>query len=573
MYLSLKPEFWRLALSTIGARKRAWIFTVVASTVIPFIDVAVTGSVYLIFSDDKRSALFLKIQEYSKHVELVNRETVLIQQIVVLAVGVLFVLFSLLLKYRNQLIVGELREFFAVEDSQRLIGGYLASPTQTVRQVSKERVTSSILQDCGSREQYCRILVNLGAAGVGLMLYGIGALVLSWQTVVAVCVIYLLPFVLTRKIYGLIEQLSKKQIKLRERVIHQVGEVSQSIERVRVDGLEEYVEDQTLKTVSKQKRRNLDVVRTKARFSAIFDGFGQLQLLIVVFVCTAVIGQPVETLLVLVIVFAKLQGYFGRITGGLQSFKIAGTKVERYESLMKLIGDTEYELVVEERAETIDKIELRGVSFSYQENQHIFRNVNLELKLGDRILLSGPSGVGKSTLLEVLGGLLAPDSGEVLFNDEECTNKVFRKYRSQICFVTPNVYVFDGSLRYNLSPNREIAEDELWNVLENVDLADFANEQEMGLDAKVGPNGSLLSTGQRQRLVLARAFVQRPRIFILDEFTANLDQKTENRIMHLVNQLAGRDTITIMAAHKVPSGFCPTSHFSVSPGKVFQQKS
>jgi ABC-type bacteriocin/lantibiotic exporter with double-glycine peptidase domain len=561
--IKINRRFLRLALSTIRARKRAWLFTVAASIIIPFIDIAVTGSVYLIFTEEKRAGLFSRIYEYGRVVDLPSSDSALTQQSIVFIVGVVLVLLSLLLKYKHKLIVGELREFFAVGDSQQLITGYLATSTQQARLVSKERITSSILHDCGSREQYCRILISLGAAGVGLLLYGMGAIALSWQIVSVVCVIYILPFVITRKIYALVEKLSQKQIKLREKVIHRVREVGDSIERVRADGLETHIGSYTLETVVRQKRKNLDMVRAKAKFATVFDGFGQLQLLIVVFASSAMLGQPVGTLLVLIIVFAKLQGFFGKITGGLQSINIASTKVERYESLMSLVGTPELDSSVAETAGVLDRIELRDVSFSYQSSKPILENFSLEVKSGDRVLLSGQSGIGKSTLLEILGGLLKPNFGTVLFNNEGCTNQVFRKYRHQICFVTPHVYIFDNTIRYNLSPGREIEEDKLWSALSNVELDDFVNSQSMLLDTKVGPNGSLLSTGQRQRLVLARAFLQQPTIFILDEFTANLDKNTEDRIMHMINQLAGESTITIMAAHKVPVDFHPTIHLKL----------
>jgi len=562
--IKVNRSFLRLALSTIQARKRAWLFTVAASIIIPFIDIAVTGSVYLIFTEEKRAGLFSRIYEYGRVVDLPSSDSALTQQSIVFIVGVVLVLLSLLVKYKNKLIVGELREFFAVADSQKLITGYLATSTQQARLVSKERITSSILHDCGSREQYCRIFISLGAAGVGLLLYGMGAIALSWQIVSVVCVIYILPFVITRQIYALVEKLSQKQIKLREKVIHRVREVGDSIERVRADGLEMHIGSYTLEIVARQKRKNLDMVRTKAKFATVFDGFGQLQLLVVVFVSSVMLDQPVGTLLVLIIVFAKLQGFFGKITGGLQSLNIASTKVERYESLMSLVGTPELDSSVAETAGVLDRIELRDVSFSYQSSKPILENFSFEVKSGDRVLLSGQSGIGKSTLLEILGGLLTPNFGTVLFNNEECTSQVFRKFRHQICFVTPNVYIFDNTIRYNLSPGKEIEEDKLWSAISNVELDDFVNSQSTLLDTEVGPNGSLLSTGQRQRLVLARAFLQQPTILILDEFTANLDKNTEDRIMHLINQLAGESTITIMAAHKVPAGFRPTIHVKLS---------
>ena len=561
MSIKLNRSLLRLAFGTFKERKYAWLFSILCAVVLPFLDIAITGSIYLLFTEDKRAKVILFLDKYLQSLKITFLQETLNQQIFVVAVGVILVLFTLALKYRNKLVIGELREFFAVADAQRLISNFLATSTMRARQVSKERVTSSILHDCGSRENYARNLVELGSAGIGLVLYGIGAIAVSWKIVGVVVVIYLTPFLITRRIYSTVEKLSRKQIRLREQVIHQVREVGDSIERARTDGLEKHLGDQTLNTVVRQKRKNLDMVRTKAKFSTIFDGFGQVQLLLVVFGSTAILQQQILALLILLIVFAKLQGYFGRITGGLQSINMASTKVDRFNSLMSLVETPDsmrYFGRAVADAPPLREIKLHNVSFGYLEGSPILKNFSMELKAGDKLLLSGASGIGKSTLLEIIGGLLVPDQGEVEFNQEVLSGELFQKLRGQICFVTPNVYIFDNSVRYNLSPAHVVGEDELWSALEKVGLHDFVGRKPQGLDMPVGPNGSELSTGQRQRLVLARAFIQKPTVLILDEFTANLDLVTETHIINVVNELISPESITVMAAHKLPSGFSPT---------------
>ena len=566
MPIKLNRSLLRLAVGTFKERKYAWLFSIFCGVVLPFLDIAVTGSIYLLFTEDKRAKVFSFLDKYLQSIEITFFQDPMNQQVLVVVVGVILVLFTLAVKYRNKLVIGELREFFAVSDAQRLISNFLATSTTRARQVSKERVTSSILHDCGSRESYSRNLVELVSAGIGLVLYGIGAIVVSWKIVGIVVVIYLTPFFITRRIYSTVEKLSRKQVRLREKVIHQIREVGDSIERVRADGLEKHLEDQTLDTVTRQKRKNLDMVRTKAKFSTIFDGFGQVQLLLVVFGSTAILQQPIASLLILLIVFAKLQGYFGRITGGLQSINMASAKVERFNSLMSLVETPESLRDLDRDVEgvaQINEITLRDVKFSYVEDSPVLQNLNMALKAGDKLLLSGESGIGKSTLLEIVGGLLVPDQGEVHFNQEVLSGQVFQKYRNQICFVTPNVYIFDNSVRYNLSPAHVIDENELWSTLQKVGLHNFVRGQSRGLDMPVGINGSLLSTGQRQRLVLARAFVQKPKVLILDEFTANLDLETERQIVDMINDLADDSSITILAAHKVPIGFRPNRELTI----------
>ena len=106
MQIKVNRSFLRLALSTIQARKRAWLFTVAASIIIPFIDIAVTGSVYLIFTEEKRAGLFSRIYEYGRVVDLPSSDSALTQQSIIFVVGVVLVLLSLLVKYKNKLIVG-----------------------------------------------------------------------------------------------------------------------------------------------------------------------------------------------------------------------------------------------------------------------------------------------------------------------------------------------------------------------------------------------------------------------------------------------------------------------------------
>ncbi|HEV2708968.1 MAG TPA: ABC transporter ATP-binding protein [Edaphobacter sp.] len=169
-------------------------------------------------------------------------------------------------------------------------------------------------------------------------------------------------------------------------------------------------------------------------------------------------------------------------------------------------------------------VQLKEVSFSFREGVPILRNVSLILREGETVVLHGPSGMGKSSLLNLIAGVSQPATGLIQVD------------RTSIAYVPQEIVLLDDSIRNNLLfglPDK--SDEELMRALLTAQLAEFVAAQPLGLETSVGDNGALFSGGQRQRLGLARAILRGSRLLLLDEATSALDEENERQVLDNLN--------------------------------------
>ena len=159
-------------------------------------------------------------------------------------------------------------------------------------------------------------------------------------------------------------------------------------------------------------------------------------------------------------------------------------------------------------------------------------NVLLNINVGEKIGIVGKSGSGKSTVLDLIMGLIKPTIGEVII-DGNNLNNIERKWQSLIGCIPQDVFIADTSLRKNIAfgiEDKDIDDNKINMSLKIANLSSFVDNLKFGLNTILGQNGARTSGGQKQRIGIARAFYHNPEILILDEATSSLDPSTENQI-------------------------------------------
>ena len=198
-------------------------------------------------------------------------------------------------------------------------------------------------------------------------------------------------------------------------------------------------------------------------------------------------------------------------------------------------------------------IDLKNINFKYSDSgPFILRNINLNIKNGTTIGLIGESGAGKTTLINIILGLMQPTSGSICVDGVDISENV-KNWQSQIGYVPQNIYLSDDTIKKNIAlalPEEKIDNIAVNRAVTNAKLDSLVNNLSNGLDTKIGEFGDRISGGQRQRIAIARALYTNPKVFILDECTNSLDLKTEKQIIDEVNSLKGKKTI-IMIAHRL----------------------
>jgi ABC-type transport system involved in cytochrome bd biosynthesis fused ATPase/permease subunit len=195
--------------------------------------------------------------------------------------------------------------------------------------------------------------------------------------------------------------------------------------------------------------------------------------------------------------------------------------------------------------ESVAEVQLKEGVYAYGENQ-VIDNVSLIAKRGMPLVLSGRSGKGKTTIANLLAGLYFPLSGAVAYIDVSGNCYDSTDFRARVGFVMQDIYLFQGSMRTNLTSGRDCTDQEIWSVLEQVDATDFVRDLG-GLDAESAEAGRSLSGGQRRRLGVARVLLSGADILIFDEVTAGLDTLNKAAVLNVIERLSVNYVVVVVS--------------------------
>lgn len=229
-----------------------------------------------------------------------------------------------------------------------------------------------------------------------------------------------------------------------------------------------------------------------------------------------------------------------------------------------------------EKLDIKDKVTLEDITYAYPNTDVlIFDKAHMEIPIGDAVGIVGTSGAGKSTIVDILLGLLQLKGGKVLADGKDVLDREnYRQWLNNVGYIPQQIFMLDSTIRKNVAfgvPEEEINEDRIWEVLKEAQLDEFVRGLPKGLDTGIGERGIRLSGGQRQRIGIARALYDDPEILILDEATSALDNDTEAAIMEAINRLHGKKTLVIIA-HRLQTIENCEMVYRVEGGRILREK-
>ena len=262
----------------------------------------------------------------------------------------------------------------------------------------------------------------------------------------------------------------------------------------------------------------------------------------------------IPTISVFAVAAIRMLPSFNRISGSIGVILSNKASVEALYRDIKEADEMKHEKtagISASHMELINGIHLRNVSFCYpgRPDNKVLDGVSLDIPKNSSVAFIGSTGAGKTTLADIIMGLLTPVSGHVYADDRDIFDDL-DAWHGIIGYIPQDIYLIDGTVRDNVAfgiRQDEVTDDEIREALRQAQADGFVGELPDGMFSKVGPDGVQLSGGQRQRLGIARALLRKPEILILDEATSALDNDTESAVMEAVSSFSGSKTLIIIA--------------------------
>lgn len=325
--------------------------------------------------------------------------------------------------------------------------------------------------------------------------------------------------------------------------------------------------------VETMQQRMQGFVSSRASAQAVFQIGAALVLSLLVYLAVVVLALPGVRLLVLVLIFARLLPLLSQMQ---RAWQYAVHMLPAYQEVVTLLQQCEaqQEALQQVSAPPLEKqLELHQISYSYPggDGSLTLDGLNLIIPAGRITALVGASGAGKSTVADLLLGLLASSVGEIRVDGRVLTTEMTASWRGSAAYVPQEIFMFHDSVRNNLLwAVADASEQELWQALESAGAADVVRALPQGLETVVGDRGNRLSGGERQRIAVARALLRHPQLLLLDEATSAMDGENEQRLLQAIRGL-GSQTTVVMIAHRWTTVAAADWLIVLEAGKVVQQ--
>ena len=519
-----------LAMRLLGNRQRiALVLLTLGRITVGFCDLAVAGAMYLLF-------LLLQNRSPVHHLWWIPKTTLSVAVIT----SILVVLRALLDLFSARSVLHQIQKLY-MDLLLRLTRGYNEMCWGRFAESNRSELSNHALYTAREAAEFYQRCIELTAA---VVIVAVMTAALIYQSLLAACAFALAlgSFYGMHRLFvrGALRQAAERREASLRMLQRNLADIFSSGKEIRAYRNQEFFHDRIQKQAERVAASNLRI-----RFLPQIAGSVADQGAVLLFLCIIVAvqlrqGDARQVLSLLAFYFVLSRRLIPLIS---QISILAGQMDSSYENVR--IVEAELDECRRHRVCGLPVhlpdagfvVQLKEVSFSFREGVPILRDVSLVLRDGEMVVLHGPSGVGKSSLLNLIAGVSQPTMGMVQVD------------RTNIAYVPQEIALLDDSIRNNLLFGlTKKSDEELMTALATAQLVDFVIAQPLGLDTSVGDNGALFSGGQRQRLGLARAVLRGARLLLLDEATSALDEENERQILE---NLSASGKAVMLVTHRV----------------------
>lgn len=473
-------------------------------------------------------------------------ETVLIVYVVVLTLNAL-------LQYWKTMLDTRYRQTLIYYLRKRLFRKIINADWQVLNSKSKTSHLQVLTKEVPNLAEYVYFYLKLITTIIISLSYIAWAMAVSVKFTLIIIVAGAVLFLILRKYLFRSFKLGEDVVSSYTRLLKYIDDFWQTVKIAKVHSSEEFYFEKfdeastSLLDLESTMQKNWSLPQLIYRISGI------VILVMIVYIGYNTGMMPVTSFFILILLFSRI---FPQFVGMNTDLNVILSHVASVKLVMKLDEEFAEEngtVRKEGNAEgPHNEIRIEKICFSYSEDEKLFDNFSETIPAKSITGIIGESGIGKTTLIDIIAGLQKPDSGAIYIDDKLLDDELLPVWKSGIGYLPQDPFFIDGTLRENLiwDSRGDISDAEIMDVLEQVNAAHLPGRYEDGLDAFVVNYQFSFSGGECQRLALARVLLRKPRLLLLDEATSSLDSENEQQIIEVISRLKSRVTV-IFVTHRV----------------------
>ncbi|MFH2044058.1 MAG: ABC transporter ATP-binding protein [Pseudomonadota bacterium] len=468
----------------------------------------------------------------------------------------------MLMEYTGQMVMHDLR--------MRLFNHIQGLPVSFFTKNPTGRLVTRVTSDVQNMHELFTSVISVVFKDI-FLLFGIMIVLISINWKFALVSFTVIPFVAFAS-FKFSNQARDAFRTLRVKIAEINSKISETIGGIKVIQLFSK-EGENYKSFKKLNHENyvagMKQIHVLAVFMPVIELLGSISVALVIFYGGSSVISDKVTLGALVAFIAYIKMFFGPIRDIADKYNIlqnAMASAERIflvldnentteKSIHDYIGKTHDNTIAGNKDNKLDgrinSVEFRDVSFGYVSGEPVLKNISLNIRAGEKIAVVGPTGTGKTTLINLLSRFYEPDSGHILVNETDIKEISPASLRSKMALVMQDSFLFSGTVRENIARGkRDITEKEIEDIIDASNCRAIIEKLPEGIDTVLSEGGKSISSGERQLISIARALARDPEIIMLDEATSYVDSETESLIEKAVgNLMEGRTSIVI--AHRL----------------------
>jgi ATP-binding cassette subfamily C protein len=482
-------------------------------------------------------------------------------------VGAFWIKGALLLLSKRQ--VGNTVARVATDLRLRLLGALLATRWSTIVRQPAGAAANAMATEATRASYAYEYLALIVTYAIETLAYVAVSLAISWQATLAAGVAAFVTLALLSGLVGIAGRAGRRQTEVLKSLLGRLTDALQAVKLLKATGREEAVRhllDEDTRRLNKQLRRR---VLAKESMRALQEPILVTLIGAGLFVAVQGFGMPTASVLVLVFAFARILMKVNSIQSKYQSLVAESSALWSLVSMIEE-ADAERERDGGDPPPPLEtELALDDVSIRF-DGAPVLEGVSLAFAAGAIHAIVGPSGAGKTTIVDLITGLVEPDSGHVRVDGVDLAGLDLRGWRRQIGYVPQEMLLLHDSVRANVTlGDPDVSDAQIEQALRDAGAWEFVAAMPEGIDSSVGERGALLSGGQRQRIAIARSLIRSPRLLILAEATAALDEANERAVWDTVATLRGRTTVIAISHQPALTGIADHV-YRIAGGRVVE---